>query len=178
MKTHRAMLFAVATVTLGCASSPAPQAAAAAPAMAGMQHADARQVIAVPAIRRDMILMEMRGLLTSVNGVLRGLAANDREMMRSSAASAGMETMRAQMQERMGQMGQMMQGRGHGQDPVLGGMAMPDAFMQLGMATHHGMDSLATSIAGGATSDQIVAQLARVTNNCVSCHQAYRLDVR
>lgn len=175
MNTHRAILFAAATMTLGCASSPAPQGAAAAPAappVAGMQHADARQVIAVPAIRRDMILMEMRGLLTSVNGVLRGLATNDRELMRSSAASAGMETMRAQMQERMGQM------QAHGPDPMLQGMGMPDAFMQLGMATHHGLDSLATSIAAGATNDQIVARLARVTNNCVSCHQAYRLEVR
>jgi hypothetical protein len=117
--------------------------------------------------------MEMRGLLTSVNGVLRGLAANDRELMRSSAASAGMETMRAQMQERMGQMQQH-----HGQDPMLHGMGMPDAFMQLGMATHDGMDSLAAHITRGATHDQILAQLARVTNNCVSCHQAYRLEVR
>ena len=172
--SRRAVLALAAALSAGCASN-APQTASAppaAPAVAGMQHADARQVIAVPAIRRDMILMEMRGLLTSVNGVLRGLATNDRELMRSSAASAGMETMRAQMQERMGQM------QAHGQDPMLQGMGMPDAFMQLGMATHDGLDSLAASIAAGASNDQIVARLARVTNNCVSCHQAYRLDVR
>lgn len=131
---------------------------------------DARQAILVTPAQRNMMLAEMRGLLTSVNGVLRGVATGDTALMRTSAAAAGMEAMRRQ---HMGQgMGQAM-----GQGMGMGGQ-MPAAFRQLGHSTHAGFDSLAVAIAAGADQGAVVSRLAGLTSNCVSCHSAFRLELR
>jgi cytochrome c556 len=72
--------------------------------------------------------------------------------------------------------------RSRGMTPGAGmgmGRRMPEAFRQLGMATHLGFDSLATLAANRRTPrDTIVARVARLTDNCVSCHAMYRLEVR
>lgn len=146
----------------------------------GMQHADMREAILLPAMQRDMLLGEMRGLLTSVNGILRGLATADTTLTRSSAASAGMAAMMRGEGMGMGagrgmsgMSGHEMGGQGRGM-----GQNMPEGFRTLMHATRSGFDSLATRIAAGARSDTVVARLAALTNNCVSCHATYRLAVK
>jgi cytochrome c556 len=63
------------------------------------------------------------------------------------------------------------EGRGMGQ-------MMPEGFRTLMHATRSGFDSLATRIEAGARSDTVVARLAALTNNCVSCHATYRLAIK
>ena len=141
------------------------------------QQQNTRQVVQLPAVQRDMVLTEMRVLLTSVNGILRGLAARDTALMRSSAESAGMAAMMR---------GEGMGGPGRGMHPgggmVMGGgrgmgQMLPMEFRALGHQTHAAFDSLATRISAGAGSDTIVARLARITDNCLACHATYRLEV-
>lgn len=134
-------------------------------AMAG-SGADVREAIVVPQAQRAMLLAEMRGLLTSVNGVLRGLAAGDTAMMRANAAAGGMAAM--QQQHRAARMEMPELGTG----PMA---AMPEGFRMLGRSVHMGFDSLATSISAGAGRDAVVQRLATLTTRCVSCHAAYRL---
>lgn len=146
----------------------------------GMQQQDTRQVIRLPAMQRDMVLTEMRGLLTSVNGILRGLAARDTALMRASAASAGMAAMMRGEGMGMGGAGRGMHaGTGQGMGAMGRGMGamMPAEFRALGHSTHVAFDSLATRISAGAGADTVVARLARITDNCVACHATYRLEI-
>lgn len=142
---------------------------------------DARQAVPVPAARREMILAQMRDFLRSVNGVLNGAMAGDTAQMRAAAAAAGMAAMH-QRGRAGGGMGPgphagMGPGMGQGMGPMMGG-GMPPAFMQLGHATHSGFDSLAAAIARGASRDTALTRLGQLTSQCVSCHAAYRLEVR
>ncbi len=150
---------------------------------------DARQPIAVTAMQRDHMLAEMRGLLTSVNGVLRGLAMHDTALIRASAAAAGMAAMQAQMRGRGMGMGMggpgsarhdsmMARGMGMGPGGGMGMQARPEAFRRLGMGTHIAFDSLAALVAAGAPRDTVVGRIATITSNCVSCHAMYRLEIR
>ncbi len=138
----------------------------------GMQQQDTRQVIRVPAMQRDMVLTEMRVLLTSVNGILRGLAARDTALMRASAASAGMAAMMRGEGMGMAGAGRGMGAGGRGMGPML-----PPEFRALGHSTHFAFDSLASRISAGAGADTVVARLARITDNCLACHSTYRLEI-
>lgn len=143
-----------------------------------LQHQDSRQAIRLPMMQRDMLLTEMRGLLTSVNGILRGVAARDTALMRASAANAGMAGMMRGEGMGMGGgrgmhagAGQGM-GAGHGMGPM-----MPAEFRSLFHSTRVAFDSLASSISAGVGADTVVARLARITDNCLACHATYRLEI-
>ncbi len=164
-------------------------AAAGSAATAGLIRAqdDSRQPIAVTAMQRDHMLADMRGLLGAVNGVLRGVAANDTALMRASAGTAGIAAMRARMGGRgmgggMGPGGPMrdsMMGPGVGPGGGMGmGARRPETFRRLGMGTHAAFDSLAAVIAAGSPRDTVIGRIATITSNCVSCHWMYRLETR
>ena len=145
----------------------------------GVAQNDARQAIQVPEARRAMMLAQMRRFLQSVNGVLNGAMAGDTAQMRAAAAAAGMAAMH---QGQAGGMGPgphagVGPGMGQGMGPMMGG-GMPAAFMQLGHATHNGFDDLAAAIARGAGRDSALTRLGELTAKCVSCHAAYKLEVR
>lgn len=145
----------------------------------GMQHQDTRQAIRLTAMQRDMVLTEMRGLLTSVNGILRGLAARDTALMRTAAEKAGMAAMMRGEGMGMGMGRGMHAGAGRGMEAGGRGMGpmLPAEFRALGHATHAAFDSLALRISAGAGTDTVVARLARITDNCLACHATYRLEV-
>lgn len=52
---------------------------------------------------------------------------------------------------------------------------LPDEFERLGVATHEAFDDLASAVDAGAPRDSVVERLGRLTSNCVSCHETYRL---
>lgn len=118
--------------------------------------ADGRAPIVVPAEVRDKILGEMRTMLGSLNGILVGLSRGDTAAMRQAASAAGM-AMAA--------------------DPALE-RYLPKNFLQQGMRTHMQFDSLAAAIGAGLGPDSVIARLANVTANCVSCHATYRMTTR
>lgn len=115
--------------------------------------ADERTALHLTPEAQEAVLLEMRNMLLSVNGVLSGLASSDPAGMRRSASASGLAT---------------------AADPALE-KVLPEAFMQLGMATHRQFDDLAVTIAAGSPRDSIVVGLARLTTGCVSCHATYRL---
>ena len=61
-------------------------------------------------------------------------------------------------------------------DPALEKL-LPEEFLQLGIGTHRQFDELAAGIASGFPRDTVVARLARLTGNCVACHESHRLEV-
>lgn len=117
---------------------------------------DPRQRLTLPPQARDKVLAEMRHMLESVNGVLRGVAANDLVAVERAARAAG-TAMAVEM------------------DPAMMRQLLP-AFRELGLQTHRAFDDLADRIRAGGTRDDAIRGLAGVTGNCVACHSLYRLD--
>lgn len=116
--------------------------------------ADGRAAIALPLEARDAVLLEMRTMLASVQGVLDGAARWDTAAIRAAAATSGV-VMAA--------------------DPALEEI-LPRPFLQMGMATHAAFDTLAMKAPSGPGA--AIDRLARITATCVSCHSTYRIEVR
>ena len=115
---------------------------------------DTRQRLALPRAQRDKILAEMRQMLGSIRGILHGLAANDMPTIERAARVSGME---------------------RAADPELK-KRVPEGFLKFGLQTHEGFDRLADKAKAGATREDIIKEMAGLTNNCVGCHGAYRVD--
>jgi cytochrome c556 len=117
---------------------------------------DTRQRLALPPAGRDKVLAEMRHMLESVNGIVKGVAGGDLAAVETAARASGM-AVAADVDP------QVMQ-------------ALPPFFRQLGMRTHQGFDHLADRMKAGGTRDDALRALAALTENCVTCHSTYRLD--
>jgi cytochrome c556 len=125
---------------------------------AGESSTPARTPITLPGEAREAVLAEMRVLLGSLNGALEAASRRDTALLRAAAAAAGAAT---------------------AADPELEAL-LPGPWLSLALQTHQGFDALASAAEhpGGAAPDTVVAQLARITASCVSCHATYRLVTR
>jgi cytochrome c556 len=119
---------------------------------------DGRTEILLAGAERDQILGEMRQLLKSVDGIVRGLGAAelDRKLIQEAARAAGM-SMAADV------------------DPAIM-VKLPLPFKQMGMSIHKDMDALADAIARNETSQQILQRLSSMTARCTACHDMYRFS--
>lgn len=118
--------------------------------------ADHRREIPLSAQERELVLVEMRGVLRSVNGVLTGLAENDMKKVEDSARASGM-VMAA--------------------DENAGLIAkLPPEFKEMGLGLHRGFDSLADAAKAGTKPDDVLKRITELTSRCNSCHDVYRLS--
>ncbi len=120
---------------------------------------DGRKYVELSASEKSFILLEMRGLLTSLNGVLVGLDANDKKKMIESARSAGTS--------------------GHnnvesGHEAIM--LKLPMDFKKMGMGLHKDFDSLAETIEADGSEKDIIKKLAIISGQCVQCHAGYRFS--
>ncbi|MFI5338583.1 MAG: hypothetical protein ACHQ7N_01935 [Candidatus Methylomirabilales bacterium] len=114
---------------------------------------DTRQQLTLPRTQRNEILAEMRQMLGSLRGILYGLEANDMATVERAARVSGMEgATEPQLQKKL-----------------------PEGFLKFRLQTHKGFDSLAAKAKAGGTREDIIKELAALTNNCVGCHNAYRV---
>ncbi len=118
--------------------------------------ADQRRAIQLNAEEKDFVLAEMRSLLSSVNGILKGLHENDMIAVSKAAKSAGM-------------------GMAVDASPLLM-VKLPLEFKILGMGLHEDFDKLSVDTQAGLNRDQVIHRLSELTSKCVSCHQVYRLS--
>ncbi len=118
---------------------------------------DGRLAIPLTPAERDLVLGEMRTMLTSVQGIVQGVHDNDLKRVAAAARASGMQA-------------------AVDTNPAL--MAkLPLEFKQLGMSVHHGFDDLADAIDGGkAGRDDVLRQLGTQLVTCVACHQSFRID--
>ena len=114
---------------------------------------DTRQRLTLPRAQRNKVLAEMRQMLGSIRGILHGLAANDMPTVERAARVSGME---------------------RAADPEIK-KRVPEGFLKFGLQTHEGFDRLADKAKAGGTREDILKELAALTNNCVGCHGAYRV---
>ncbi|SDY98156.1 hypothetical protein [Nitrosomonas sp. Nm33] len=117
---------------------------------------DQRRAIQLSVEEKDFVLAEMRSLLSSVNGILRGLHEHDMIAVAEAAKSAGM-------------------GMAVDASPLLM-VKLPLEFKIMGMGLHEDFDKLSVDIKTGLNRDQVIHRLSELTSKCVSCHQIYRLS--
>ena len=116
---------------------------------------DNRTAVLLSSQESDLILGEMRTMLSATSGVLNALGEGDMKKASAAARSAGMAM-------------------AVDTTPVL--MAkLPLEFKNLGMSVHGDFDLLAADIDTGLTPQQVAQRLGVTTTKCVACHAAYRL---
>ena len=128
-------------------------AACRAPAPTPEASTDTRTPLALPTEAADAVRAEMRAMLGSIHELLTALPTRDSAAMRRAAAASGMAAAADTALEHL----------------------LPEDFLTLGTATHQQFDSLGRAVAGGLAPDSVVARLATITTNCVSCHKLYRI---
>jgi cytochrome c556 len=116
---------------------------------------DDRTAVVLNTPERNLVLAEMRGLLTSTQAILDGLNRNDMKLVADAARAVGM---------------------GSAADVNPGLMAkLPLSFKQMGMGVHHEMDTLADAAQAGKSPAEIQGMLSNTLSTCVACHSAWQL---
>ncbi|MBI5659128.1 MAG: hypothetical protein HZC43_06170 [Nitrosomonadales bacterium] len=116
---------------------------------------DNRTAVVLGASERDLVLREMRGLLSATHGILDGINRGDMKRVAQSSRSAGM-------------------GTAADINPAL--MAkLPLPFKQLGMGVHREMDELAAAAESGKPVAELQRMLAGALSKCVACHAAWQI---
>lgn len=119
---------------------------------------DTRTAVVLPAQGRHLVLTEMRGMLTSVQGFIAASAHRDTAGMRTAATASGMAAARDM-------------------DPAME-QRLPAEFLRLGMSTHAAWDSLAADVGAGRPIDQTLDRLGGIMHNCVACHTQFRINLQ
>jgi hypothetical protein len=116
---------------------------------------DGRTAVVLQPAERDLVLTEMRGLLSSTQGILEGANQADMKRIIQASRAAGMAA-------------------AADVNPAL--MAkLPLEFKSLGMSVHHDMDEIAKAAEGGTPAPEILKMVANTLTKCVACHSAWQL---
>ncbi len=118
---------------------------------------DGRTAIYLEQSERDLVLTEMRAFLSSVQQITSGMSKDNMQQVVQSAHQVGMAT--------AGQVPGSLMGK------------LPMGFKSLGMDTHKKFDQLALDATELGQKDLVAEQLAELMQNCLACHEAYRLEV-
>jgi len=117
---------------------------------------DNRTAVLLQPVERDLVLTEMRGLLTATHGILQGINANDMKQVAAAARSGGMNA-------------------AADVNPAL--MAkLPLPFKELGMNVHHRMDDIAVAAESGKPAPEIMGMLTDTMSSCIACHASWQLQ--
>ncbi|MFN2309686.1 MAG: hypothetical protein ABR553_08120 [Gammaproteobacteria bacterium] len=117
---------------------------------------DGRAEIVLPAADRDLVLTEMRGFLSAVQGVTAALSRDDLALVAEQARGMGMAAV--------------------GQLPVSLMQALPLEFKTLGHSVHADFDQLALDAEKLGDREHSLRQLGDILGKCVACHATYRLS--
>lgn len=120
------------------------------------ESSDGRTSILLNPGERDLVLLEMRTFLTSVQLITKGISENDMKLVSDAAHAVG--------QAAQAQVPGTLIGK------------LPLEFKQLGFDTHSKFDQLAMDTHDLGDSQQILIQLSELMRNCVVCHATYRID--
>ncbi len=118
---------------------------------------DGRTTILLDDNERNLVLAEMRAFLTSVQKINQGLAQGDMALVAEYARKAGKAA------------------QGEVPGTLVGKLPLP--FKKLGGDTHAKFDQLAMDADDLGDRDHTLEQLSTLMQNCVACHEAYRIDI-
>lgn len=118
---------------------------------------DGRTAVVLQVSERDLILSEMRGLLSATQGILEGVNQGDMQPVIKASRAAGMIA-------------------AADVNPAL--MAkLPMEFKSLGMSVHRDMDAIAKAAENKVPAPEILKMLSNTLTKCVSCHSVWQLKV-
>ena len=120
-----------------------------------VQGTDNRIAIVVQPAERNLVLTEMRAFLVSVQAVMNAALAGDMSAVAKAARKSGAPS----------------------QDQVPSSLVgkLPLSFKTMGFDTHRAFDQLALDAEQLGDPEHSLQQLGNLMNNCIACHQAYRL---
>lgn len=116
-----------------------------------------RTSIVLNAQERDLILTEMRGLLSTIQGIVDGVGRDDRKQIAESARAAGMAA------------------AADASPALLAKLPLP--FKTLGMSVHRDMDDIADAAEEGRPAPELLNKVAATLSKCVACHAAWQFKV-
>jgi hypothetical protein len=118
---------------------------------------DGRTAIILQVSERNLILSEMRGLLSATQGILEGVNQNDMQRIAKASSAAGMIV-------------------AADASPTL--MAkLPLELKTLGMSVHQDMDAIAKAAENKAPPPEILKMLTNTLTKCIACHATWQLKV-
>ena len=117
---------------------------------------DGRMAVKLQRPERNLVLGEMRALLSGVQTILEAVLDNDLKLVESTSRSLGMQAAADVNPKLM--------------------TKLPLDFKSMGMGVHRSFDELADKVHSGMEKDQILREVSGIMHTCVGCHQAYRLD--
>lgn len=115
-----------------------------------------RAVVLLNPAEREYVLTEMRGMLSSVQKIILGIAHDDRVAIAKAASAAGMAV-------------------ATDDNPSLLAK-LPMGLKTLGFSAHKDMDALAAAASNGAPYSEILNMLGSSMAKCVACHEAWQLN--
>lgn len=127
----------------------------------GAASSDKRARLPLSVAERDIVLGEMRGLLTSSQTILEATLAGDLPRAAIAARAAGMGEVEHIPLEIRG--------------PLIG--KLPLGFKQLGFSVHRDFDQIAIDAESLGDRDHTLKQLAVLMRKCVACHASYAIAV-
>ncbi|OOZ38051.1 hypothetical protein BOW53_16685 [Solemya pervernicosa gill symbiont] len=117
---------------------------------------DGRAAIQLTHSEKDLVLTEMRSFLQSVQAITVGLSSDDMDAVALNARTVGMAAQQGVPVSLMGK--------------------LPLEFKRLGVDTHKKFDLLALNAEQLGDSMATLKELSVLMQNCVACHEVYRLD--
>jgi len=118
---------------------------------------DGRVAVVLKAGERDLVLREMRGLLSATQGIMEGIVQGNMQQVAQSSHAAGME---AAVKV----------------DVPLSLMAsLPLPFKTLGMSVHQSMDEIAKAAESGKPAPELLKMLSGTVSKCVACHAGWQI---
>lgn len=117
---------------------------------------DGRQALLLEPAERDIVLGEMRLFLQTVQQITQGVTDDDLQAVASAAKQVGAAAQKG--------------------IPISLVKKLPLSFKKLGFDTHSKFDQLALDAEQFGDSQLALQQLSALMNNCVACHELYRID--
>lgn len=114
-----------------------------------------RMAIVLSEQDRDLVLDEMRTMLSSTQQIIDGLSRGDRQQVVQAAKLAGM-------------------GSAIDLDPNFLAK-LPLDFKTLGFSMHSDMDAISKAASQGATERELTSMLGATLTKCVGCHSAWEI---
>ena len=124
----------------------------------GVESADERQALNLNQVERDLVLTEMRTFLSSVQTITEGLSKEDMSQVKKAARASGVLAQQEVPEALM--------------------KKLPLSFKKLGRDTHKKFDLLALDAEQLGDPQHTLQQLSELMNNCVACHNTYRIELK
>ncbi len=118
---------------------------------------DGRTAVVLHVSERDLILSEMRGLLSATQGILEGVNQGDMQRVIKASSAAGMVV-------------------AADASPALM-TKLPMELKSLGMSVHRDMDAIATAAENKVPAPEILKMLSNTLTKCVACHSTWQLKI-